>query len=129
MSTGVFANGDEICSKTSSGKVIANFPDPCWSPPAPPAGPVVIPYPNTALASDLTEGSTSVFVKGKEIALKDQSYFSTSTGDEPATEAFQKGVATSVIKGKAYFVSWSSNVKVEGMNVCRHMDMMTQNHA
>jgi hypothetical protein len=129
MSTGVYANGDEVCSKTSSGKVIANFPDVCVSPPSPPAGPIPLPYPNTAFASDLTAGSTSVFAQGKEIALKDQSYFSTSTGNEPATDAFQKGVATQVIKGKAYFASWSSNVKVEGLNVCRHVDMMTQNHA
>jgi hypothetical protein len=69
-----------------------------------------------------------VFIKGTAVALKDVSYFSTSTGDEPATEAFQKGVATNVIKGKAYFTNWSSDVKVEGLNVCRHLDLMTHNH-
>jgi uncharacterized Zn-binding protein involved in type VI secretion len=128
MGTGVYANDDEICSKSADGKVVANAPDVCWSPPGPSAGPIPLPYPNTAFASDLASGSTSVFIKGKEIALKDASYFATSTGNEPATQNFQKGMATQVITGKAYFTTWSSNVKVEGMNVCRHSDMMTQNH-
>ncbi len=38
---------------------------------------------------------------GKQVAIEDRSYFSTSTGNEAATQAFKKGVATSVIKGKA----------------------------
>ena len=128
MSTAVYANGDEISCKASSGKSAAAAPDVCWSPPSPPAGPVPIPYPNTAFASDLAEGSTSVFIKGTMVALKDQSYFSTSTGNEPATQAFQKGLITQVIQGKAYYTCWSSDVKVEGLNVCRHIDLMTHNH-
>jgi hypothetical protein len=128
MGTEVYANGKEICCKASDGKSAAAAPDVCMSPPSPPAGPVPIPYPNTAFASDLANGSTTVFIKGTAVALKDVSYFSTSTGDEPATEAFQKGVATNVIKGKAYFTNWSSDVKVEGLNVCRHLDLMTHNH-
>lgn len=128
MDTRVYANDNEICSKSADGKVVANAPDVCWSPPGPSAGPVTLPYPNTATAPDLTNGSTSVFICGKEIALKDISCFATSTGNEAATEAFQKGVATHVIKGKAVFIDWSQNVKVEGLNVCRHLDPMTQNH-
>lgn len=129
MGTNVYANDNEICCKAADGKSAAATPDVCMSPPSPPAGPVPIPYPNTAFASDLANGSTTVFIKSSPIALKDVSYFSTSTGDEPATEAFQKGVATSVIKGKAYFTNWSSDVKVEGLNVCRHLDLMTHNHS
>ena len=128
MGTGVFANGDEICCQASDGKSPVAFPDVCVSPPPPPAGPVPLPYPNTAFASDLANGSTTVFIKSSAVALKDQSYFSTSTGDEPATEAFTKGVVSQVIKGKAYFVAWSSDVKVEGLNVCRNIDLMTHNH-
>lgn len=128
MPTHVFANNNEICSKTADGKVIANVPDVCMSPPGPAAGPVPIPYPNTAFAVDLSNGSTSVFICGKEIALKDVSCFATSTGNEPATENFQKGIVSNVIKGKAVFTDWSPNVKVEGLNVCRHLDPMTQNH-
>ncbi|MDR0702967.1 MAG: DUF4150 domain-containing protein [Azoarcus sp.] len=30
--------------------------------------------------------------------------------------------------GKAYFTNWSPDVKIEGLNVCRHVDPMTHNH-
>jgi hypothetical protein len=33
------------------------------------------------------------------------------------------------IQGKAFFSSWSMNVKIEGKNAVRHMDMATHNHA
>jgi hypothetical protein len=59
--------------------------------------------------------------------LKNKSYFRKSTGDE-AGSAPKKNVITSRIKGKAYFVSWSMNVMVEGENVVRHMDLTTHNH-
>ncbi len=128
METHVFANGNEVCSKAADGKVIANTPDVCMSPPGPPAGPIPIPYPNTTFARDLISGSTSVFICCTEVALKDVSCFSTSTGNEPATEQFTKGIVSNVIKGKAVFADWSPNVKIEGFNVCRHFDPMLQNH-
>ncbi len=129
MQTNVYANDREICSKAADGKSMAAFPDVCWSPPAPPAGPVQIPYPNTAFASDLTNGTKTVFICNTEVAQKDKSYFSTSTGNEPATMAFPKGTNTGALKGKAYFSSWSMDVKAEGLNVARHLDTMTHNHA
>ena len=49
-------------------------------------------------------------------------------GDE-AGSAAKKGVVTSVNRGKVYFISWSMDVKVEGKNVVRHLDMTTHNHA
>ncbi|WP_321950767.1 DUF4150 domain-containing protein [Paraburkholderia bannensis] len=128
MKTGVYANNNEICCKAASGKTVLPPSDACWSPPAPSAGPVVLPYPNTAFASSLENGSSTVFVAQTPVALRDVSDFASSTGNEPATEAFQKGVSTHVIKGKAVFTNWSSNVKVEGLNVCRHLDPMTHNH-
>jgi Domain of unknown function (DUF4150) len=128
MSTNVFANGNEICSKTANGRSLAVFPDPCWSPPAPPASGIVIPYPNTALAKSLEEGSTTVLICKEPVALRDVSYLANSLGNEPATYVFQKGLKTKVIKGKAYFTDWSPNVKFEGLNVCRHNDPMTHNH-
>ncbi|MFB9245437.1 DUF4150 domain-containing protein [Massilia antarctica] len=127
MDTHVYANDNQISSKAADGKSFS-FPDPCWSPPPPGVGPVVIPYPNTAFAKHLQNGSSTVFICGTEVALKNVSYFSTSTGDEPATLLFKKGVKSGVIKGKAYFTQWSSNVKFEGLNVCRHNDTMTHNH-
>lgn len=129
MQTNVYANDREICSKAADGKSMAAFPDVCWSPPAPPAGPVQIPYPNTSFATDLTNGTKTVFICNTEVAQKDKSYFSTSTGDEPATFAFPKGTSTGALKGKAYFSSWSMDVKAEGLNVARHLDTMTHNHA
>lgn len=125
----VYANGQEIACKAADGRSVACFPDPCWSPPGPPAGPVVIPYANTAYARDLANGSRTVFISGQPVAKKNQSYLATSTGNEAATRAFGMGVITHTIQGKAYFASWSMNVKVEGLNVCRHQDLMTHNHA
>jgi len=128
MSTHVYANGLEISSQAADGIASVAFPDPCWSPPAPPAGPIVIPYPNTARPKSLKNGSCTVFICGKPVALEDHSYFSTSTGNEAATQAFGKGVATGVIKGKAYHRSWSMDVMIEGRGVARHTDLMTHNH-
>ena len=34
----------------------------------------------------------------------------------------------STTKGKAYFIAWSMDVKVESENVVRHLDMTTHNH-
>lgn len=128
METHVYANDAEICSRAANGKAVAG-PDPCWSPPGPAAGPVVIPYVNTAKATELKEGSQTVFICGEPLALRDCSYLSNSTGNEAATQNFLMGVASHVIQGKAYFVDWSPNVKVEGLNVTRHGDPTTHNHA
>jgi hypothetical protein len=128
METNVYANENEICSKISDGISTAAFPDPCWSPPSPSAGPILIPYPNTAFARNLKSGSRTVFIHGSAVAKKDVSYLENSTGDEPATWMFARGYRSHVITGKAYFVGWSSDVKFEGLNVCRHVDLMTHNH-
>ncbi len=128
MQTHVYANGRAVASKASDGKATAAFPDPCWSPPGPGAGPVLLPYPNTVHARDITNGTTTVLVCGAEVALEDQSFFATSTGNEGATHAFNKGVKSGVIQGKAYFQSWSFDVVFEGRGVARHEDLTTHNH-
>ncbi len=129
MTNQVFANGMEIACKAAVGKVIAAFPDVCMTPPENPATPpgVPVPYPNTAFASDTSNGSKSVKISDKEIMLKNKSYFKTSTGDEAGCAA-KKGVVSSKTKGKVYFIKWSMDVKVEGENVDRHFDMTTNNH-
>jgi hypothetical protein len=124
----VYANNMAIVSKSADGKAICAFPDVCLSPPTPPAGPVPIPYPNTAMASDTAEGSNTVKLNGQEVVLKNKSYFSKSTGDEAATKTLGMGVVTHTIQGKMYFNSWSMDVKIEGENVCRNLDMTTHNH-
>jgi hypothetical protein len=127
MANEVYANGMEIACKAASGKSVAAMPDTCLSPPSPPAGPVPVPYPNTAYASDTTNGSTTVMISGQEVMLKDQSTFKKSTGDEAATKSLGMGVVTHALQGEASFISWSMDVKIEGANVDRHMDQMLHN--
>lgn len=130
MGNDVFANGREISCKAADGKAICAFPDVCFTPPQTPATPpgVPIPYPNTGMAKDATSGSKKVKISGKEVMLKNKSYFKKSTGDE-AGSAPKKSVLTSKTKGKVYFNAWSMDVKVEGENVVRSLDLTTHNHA
>jgi hypothetical protein len=129
MANQVYANNMEVACKAADGKSICAFPDVCFTPPLTPATPpgVPIPYPNTGMASDTTDGSKTVQVSGKEVMLKNKSYFKTSAGNE-AGSAPKKGVVTSKIKGKVYFNAWSMDVKIEGENVVRHLDLTTHNH-
>ena len=129
MSNEVFANNMEVSCKAAAGKSVCAFPDVCFTPPLTPATPpgIPIPYPNTGMATDTSNGSTSVKISGKEVMLKNKSFFKRSTGDE-AGSAPKKGVVTSKIKGKVYFTTWSMDVRVEGENVVRHLDLTTHNH-
>lgn len=130
MANQVFANNREIACKAASGKAICAFPDVCFTPPQTPATPpgVPIPYPNTGLARDTSNGSRTVKISGQEVMLKNRSYFKQSLGDEAGC-APKKGVVTSKNRGKVYFNAWSMDVKFEGENVVRHLDLTTHNHA
>ena len=129
MSCDVFANNNEISCKKGGNKVIAEFPDVCLSPPSPPAGPIPVPYPDTSFSKDMKNGSKTVKIKGGEVMLKDKSFYKTSPlGDEAATKGLGANVITHTITGKTYFVAWSMDVKFEGKNVDRHIDMTTSNH-
>ena len=129
MSNNVFANGNAIACKAGDDKVIAAMPDVCLSPPSPPAGPIPVPYPNTSFSKDMQNGSKTVQISGKEVMLKDRSYYKTSPlGDEAATRSFGGSVITHTITGKTYFSAWSMDVKFEGENVPRHLDLTTSNH-
>ena len=129
MGNDVFANGREVSCKAGSGKSICAFPDVCFTPPENPATPpgVPVPYPNTGKASDMTSGSKKVKVSKKEVMLKNKSYFKKSMGDEAGCAA-KKGAVTSTNRGKVYFNAWSMDVKFEGENVVRHLDLTTHNH-
>ncbi|HYO52642.1 DUF4150 domain-containing protein [Archangium sp.] len=130
MGKEVYANGMELAHKSGDAKVMAAFPDVCLSPPPPPTGPVPVPYPNTSFAKDLQQGSKTVTIGGKPLALKGQSFYKTSPlGDEAATRNFGGSVLTHTITGKTYFQAHSMDVMVEGKNVCRHLDITTSNHA
>jgi hypothetical protein len=126
----VFANMWQVAAKAGMNKSIARFPDVCLSPPSPPAGPIPIPYPDTAFSSDLKDGSSTVKIAGKPVALAQKSFYKPSVlGNEAATRSFGANVITHQITGKTVFQAWSMDVKVEGKNVCRHIDITTSNHA
>lgn len=129
MANQVYANDRELACAAGAGKTICSMPDVCFTPPENPATPpgVPVPYPNTGLASDTTDGSKSVQISGKEVMMKDKSSFKKSTGDEAGCAA-KKGVITSTNTGPVYFTAWSMDVKVEGENAVRHLDMTTGNH-
>lgn len=121
MAASMNVNSRTVIHKSSNGFAI-NFPDVCKTPS--PGGPVPIPYPNIAKSSDGAKGSKNVKVDGNPVMLKD-SNFSMSTGDEAGTAG--GGVASSCTKGKAEFVNYSFDVKIEGKNVPRLGDMMINN--
>lgn len=75
METHVYINNREASSKASDGVSKAVFPDPCWTPPSPPAGPIVVPYPNTAYASTMKDGTITVFICNSMVAKEDISFF------------------------------------------------------
>jgi len=106
----------------SSNGIATAFPDVCKTPS--PGGPIPIPYPNIAQSSDTSQGSRQVKVDGNPIMLQG-SVFATSTGDEAGSAG--GGVASNTVKGKAEFVAYSFDVKVEGKGVPRLGDMMLQN--
>ena len=105
-----------------SGGVSPSFPDVCKTPS--PAGPIPIPYPNIAKSGDTGKGTKKVKCDGNPVCVKD-SNFSTSTGDEAGTAG--GGVASNKTKGKAEFVNYSFDVKFEGKNVARALDLMLHN--
>lgn len=129
MSNQVYANNMEVSCKKAAGKSICAFPDVCFTPPQTPPTPtgVPIPYPNTGMASDTSDGSSTVKISGQEVMLKNKSCFKQSVGNE-AGAAPKKGLITSKNKGKIYFNAWSMDVKVEGENVVRMLDLTTHNH-
>ena len=121
MGVTVAVNNMSVVHKDSGGVTTA-FPDVCKTPS--PAGPIPIPYPNIAKSSDTAQGSKTVTCDGNPICLKDSNFF-TSTGDEAGTAG--GGIVSNKIKGKAEFVNFSFDVKVEGKNVARFLDLMLHN--
>ena len=62
--------------------------------------------------------------------LKNKSFQKSSPlGNEAATRSFGAGLITHQITGKTYFQAWSFDVKFEGYNIPRHLDITTSNHA
>lgn len=123
MSVSVSANAPEtVVHKASSGMAKTEL-DVCKTPS--PGGPIPVPYPNIAMSAHTSDGSTSVKCDGESVMLKD-SVFSMSSGDEAGSIG---GVKSNVIKGEAKPVMYSFDIKIEGRNVMRRSDPMTQNKA
>lgn len=121
MGVTVGANSLSVVHKSSSGVTIA-FPDVCKTPS--PGGPIPIPYPNVAKSSDTSKGTKKVKCDGNPVCHKG-SNFSMSVGDEAGSAG--GGVASNKFKGKAEFVNFSFDVKVEGNNIARAFDLMLHN--
>lgn len=121
MPATVIVNNLTVVHKDSGGMAMF-MPDVCLTP-APPAPPVPVPYPNIAQSQDTDQGSQTVTMDGNPIMLKG-SVFSKSTGDEAGSVG---GVMSGVTQGKAEFVAYSFDVKVEGKNVARFGDLMLGN--
>jgi len=106
----------------NSGGITSCFPDVCKTPT--PGGPVPMPYPNVAKSGDTAKGTKKVKCDGQSVCVKD-SNFSMSNGDEAGSAG--GGVMSNKIKGKAEFVNYSFDVKFEGKNVARALDLMLHN--
>jgi hypothetical protein len=122
MGATVTFNSPNTAVHKKSGGVSPVFPDVCKTP-APPAPPIPIPYPNVAKSADAADTATTVKADGEFIMIK-KSVFSTSTGDEAGSVG---GVVSNCTKGKAQFIAYSFDIKAEGQNVPRNLDMMKQN--
>ncbi len=120
MPVTVGVNYMSVIHAGSNGVTMA-FPDVCKTPVGPAVVP--IPYPNIAKSSDTASGASTVKCDGNPVCVKD-SNFMVSTGDEAGSLL---GVASNKVKGKAEFVNFSFDVKFEGKNVPRAMDLMLHN--
>jgi hypothetical protein len=127
MSKNVFANGRGVSAKKDDNKSICAMPDTCLSPPSPPAGPVPIPYLNTAKAADTTDGSKTVKIGGGEVGMKNSSSYKKAWATRPPPRRWGWGWSHT-IQGKLKHAAWSFDVKIEGANAIRHMDLTTHNH-
>jgi hypothetical protein len=116
-------NNLSLCHLGSNGISTATIPDVCNTPT--PAGPVPIPYPNIAMSSDLTEGTTTITADGGNMCANYGSEFCTSTGDEPGTLG---GIISATFMMEATWITYSFDVKLEGKGACRLTDKMFHNH-
>ena len=97
----------------------------CWKNTWPTSTVCASPYPNISKGKDTGKGSKKVTADGKPVALKNESEFSTSVGNEAATAG--GGIVSSKQKGKSWYFMYSMDVKFEGKEVPRAFDIMAGN--
>jgi hypothetical protein len=122
MGQTTFANMRGIVHKGSGGMSTV-FPDVCKTPAPPSPSPIPIPYPNIGMASDASQGPSSVKTDGQMPMVKGAKY-SRSSGDEAGTLG---GVISSVNMNECEYMMYSFDVKFEGKNVCRLGDPLFHN--
>lgn len=128
MSKNVFANGREVSASKDDNQILGAMPDVCLSPPSPPAGPIPIPYPNFAKASDTADGARDVKIADDNVGIKSESNYKECKGDEAATKSLGMNVGSHCIQGKTIAQAWSFDVKFEGKNALRLLDITTNNN-
>lgn len=111
----------------SNDMAIATLPNVCKMP-GPPAPFVPVPLPNIGRSADrLTDGTTTVQIEGKKVAIKG-SYFMSQPSPDVASQGTGGGIVSSAVQGKTEFVApGSMNVKAEGKNIQLLGDAMTNN--
>ncbi len=122
MPATVTVNFMTVVHKGSNGMSTA-FPDVCKTPAPPSPSPIPIPYPNIAMSSDAADTASTVKADGNPIMLQSSKY-SMSSGDE-AGSLF--GLISNKNKGSANPKMFSMDVKADGKNVFRQLDIMTNN--
>lgn len=99
-------------ASTKGGGNCMAFPDVCKTP-APPAGPIPMPYPNTAMVNQATKTSKKVKIVKKGVV--------TTKAEVPKTMGDEAGIAGGVVSGrnmdKLTFKQGSSKVSAEGAPV------------
>lgn len=120
MAITVKVNNLSLVHRGSDGVSRATLPDVCKTPPD--AHPV--PYPNVTFSKDLTDGSVTVSADGGNMIAVSSSRFTPSMGDEPGTIG---GVKSGVNMKESTWLSYSMDVKIEGLNACRLTDKKLHN--
>lgn len=108
-------------ASSAGGGMCFAFPDVCNTPS--PAGPVPIPYPNTAQCPMAVGTATTVKI-GNMPAITDNSSIPLSNGDEAGVAG---GVVSGVNMSKCAFKLGSFIVKIEDHAAIRLLDMTGQN--
>jgi len=105
----------------------ASLPNVCKMP-GPPAPFVPTPLPNVRRSGDrLGDGTTTVTMEGKKIAIRGSYYMSQPSADV-ASQGTGGGIVSATVQGKTEFVApGSMNVKAEGKNIQLLGDAMTNN--
>ena len=80
------------------------------------------------MASNTSDGASSVMIKGKEVGKKNGSVYTKCDGNQPATRGFGAGVVSHTITGKTKFDAYSMDVRFEGAGAERFLDLTTSNH-